>query len=222
MLWPRKNIPDAANKASMFITLEGLDGSGKTTQVQRLIAWLQTRGQTVVSVREPGSTHIGDSVRAILHDRGNTNIDPKTELLLYCAARAQLIPEHIQPSLKAGAIVVCDRFIDSTLAYQGYGRGIELGFLRTLLAFVTGGLMPDLTFYLDVDPERALQRRSASGEEMTRLDVEAIEFHRRVRDGYRNLIAQDPARWQVIDATQTPEQIASAIQHVLGAKLGGP
>lgn len=204
----------------MFITFEGLDGSGKTTQVQRLTSWLRTHEREVLPIRDPGSTRIGDGVRTILHDRANTNIDAKTELLLYCAARSQLIAEQIQPSLDKGIIVLSDRFTDSTLAYQGYARGIDIGFLQGLLKFVTNGLKPDLTIYLDVDPDSALQRRRASGEELNRLDVEAMEFHQRVRDGYHSLIAQAPARWQVIDAAQTQDQVAAAIKQAINAKLG--
>ena len=140
-------------------------------------------------------------------------------MLLYCAARSQLIAEQVQPALSAGVIVLCDRFADSTLAYQGYARGIDIPFLQSLLAFVTHGLKPDLTFYLDVDPDKALQRRRSSGEELNRLDVEALEFHHRVRDGYRALIAHDPARFQVIDASQTPDQVAAAIQQAIKTKL---
>lgn len=203
----------------MFISFEGLDGSGKTTQVQRLTSWLRTHQRDVLPIRDPGSTRIGDGVRTILHDRTNTNIDPKTELLLYAAARSQLIAEQIQPRLNNGTIVLCDRFADSTMAYQGFGRGIDVGFLRTLMAFVTHGLTPDLTLYLNVDSERALQRRHSSGEEVNRLDIEAIDFHNRVREGYMSLIAQEPARWQVIDASQTPDQVAAAIQAVIKTKL---
>ena len=203
----------------MFITFEGLDGSGKTTQVQRLTSWLRTHEREVLPIRDPGSTRIGDGVRTILHDRANTNIDAKTELLLYCAARSQMLAEQVQPALDKGVIVLSDRFADSTLAYQGYARGIDIAFLQSLLAFVTHGLKPDLTFYLDVDPDKALQRRRSSGEELNRLDAEALEFHQRVREGYRALIAQDPSRFQVIDASQTQDQVAAQIKQGIKTKL---
>jgi dTMP kinase len=203
----------------MFITFEGLDGSGKTTQVQRLASWLRTGGRDVLQLREPGGTRIGDSIRVILHDRANTEMDARTELLLYCASRAQLIAEQVQPRLASGAIVLSDRFADSTLAYQGYGRGLDLGFLRGLLGFATRGIQPDLTLFFDVDPENALQRRLASGGEVNRLDTEAIEFHHRVREGYRALIALEPARWQVIDASRTPDQVAARVQEVVKGRL---
>lgn len=203
----------------MFITFEGLDGSGKTTQVQRLASWLRTSGQDVMQMREPGGTRIGDSVRVILHDRANGNMDARAELLLYCASRAQLIAEQVQPTLANGSVVLSDRFADSTLAYQGYGRGLDMTFLRGLIDFATRGIKPDLTLFFDVDPDRALQRRMASGSEVNRLDVEAMDFHHRVRDGYQQLIAQEPQRWHVIDASQTPDQVAALVKGVVKLRL---
>ena len=203
----------------MFISFEGLDGSGKTTQVQRLASWLRTAGMNVLQLREPGGTRIGDAVRAILHDHGNANMDARTELLLYCASRAQLIVEQVQPHLAAGGIVLSDRFADSTLAYQGYGRGLDLGFLDTLLQFATRGVKPDVTLYFDVDEARALQRRLTSGGEVNRLDTEAMDFHRRVREGYSALIAQSPARWLVIDASGTPDEVAAQVQSAIKTRL---
>jgi dTMP kinase len=203
----------------MFITFEGLDGSGKTTQVQRLASWLRTSGQNVLQLREPGGTRIGDAVRLILHDRNNTNMDARAELLLYCASRAQLITEQVQPHLSSGAVVLSDRFADSTLAYQGYGRGLDMTFLRGLLEFATRGIKPDLTLYFDVDPDRALQRRMQSGDEVNRLDAETIEFHQRVRHGYSQLMAQEPQRWHVIDASQTQDHVAAQVKDVVKARL---
>lgn len=204
----------------MFISFEGLDGSGKTTQIQRLAVWLRTHRHQVLTLREPGGTRIGDAIRAILHDRANANMDARAELMLYCASRAQLVAEQVRPHLQSGGIVLSDRFADSTLAYQGYGRGLDLDFLRTLLDFVTHGIKPDLTLYFDVEPEQALQRRMASGAEINRMDVEAIEFHRRVRDGYHQLIAQEPARWRLIDASVTADQVAAQVQDIVKAQLG--
>ncbi|MFN4293942.1 MAG: dTMP kinase [Thermoflexales bacterium] len=203
----------------MFISFEGLDGSGKTTQIQRLAVWLRTHRRHVLTLREPGGTKIGDAIRVILHDRSNSNMDSRAELLLYCASRAQLVAEQVQPYLRSGGIVLSDRFADSTLAYQGYGRGLDLDFLRSLLDFVTHGIKPDLTLYFDVDPERALARRMASGAEVNRMDVETIEFHRRVRDGYHQLIAQEPERWQLIDASATTDQVAAQVQDIVKARL---
>ncbi|MCL6511389.1 MAG: dTMP kinase [Anaerolineae bacterium] len=203
----------------MFISFEGLDGSGKTTQIQRLAVWLRTHHRRVLTLREPGGTKIGDAIRAILHDRSNTNMDSRTELLLYCASRAQLVAEQVQPYLDSGGVVLSDRFADSTLAYQGYGRGLDLDFLRSLLDFVTHGVKPDLTLYFDVEPERALERRMASGAEINRIDVETIEFHRRVRDGYRQLIAQEPDRWLLIDASATADQVAAQVKDIVKTRL---
>lgn len=203
----------------MFISFEGLDGSGKTTQVQRLASWLRTRGRDVVQLREPGGTRIGDAVRHILHDRANANMDARAELLLYCASRAQLITEQVQPRMADGAVVLSDRFADSTLAYQGYGRGLDLTFLRALLDFATRGIKPDLTLYFDVDPERALQRRLSSGGEVNRLDAEAMDFHQRVRAGYQALIALEPARWVTVDAAQAPDHVAAQVQQAVKGRL---
>jgi dTMP kinase len=203
----------------MFISFEGLDGSGKTTQVQRLASWLRTHGLDVLQLREPGGTRIGDAVRTVLHDHANANMDARTELLLYCASRAQLIVEQVQPHLAAGGMVLSDRFADSTLAYQGYGRGLDLAFLGTLLQFATRGVKPDVTLYFDVTPEHALRRRLTSGGEVNRLDTEAMDFHNRVRDGYNALIAQEPARWRVIDASGTPDEVAAQVKQVIKTRL---
>jgi dTMP kinase len=202
----------------MFITFEGLDGSGKTTQVQRLASWLRNRGLDVLQLREPGGTRIGDAVRTILHDRAYANMDPRAELLLYCASRAQLITEQVEPHLKEGGIVLSDRFADSTLAYQGYGRGLDMAFLSTLLNFATKGVKPDLTLYFDVDPERALQRRVSSGE-INRLDAEKMEFHVRVRDGYQKLINLEPGRWNIIDANAAQDSVASQVKEAVKSRL---
>jgi dTMP kinase len=192
-----------------------LDGSGKTTQVMRLASWLRTHGQDVVQLREPGGTRIGDAVRTVLHDHANANMDSRTELLLYCASRAQLIVEQVQPHLAAGGIVLSDRFADSTIAYQGYGRGLDIAFLITLLQFATRGVKPDVTLFFDVTPERALERRLTSGGEVNRLDTEAMDFHKRVRDGYNALIVQEPARWRVIDASGSPDEVAKRMLEVV-------
>lgn len=207
----------------MFITFEGLDGSGKTTQIKALAEHLKARGKKVLLTREPGGTLIGDQIRPILQDRAHTAMTPQTELLLFCASRAQLVSEVIRPWLADGGVVICDRFADSTLAYQGYGRNLDLVFLRQLLTFVTGGLQPDLTLYLDVSPEEGLARRrqgSLFGEEFSRIDQLELDFHRRVHQGYLDLIADDPKRWVVIDAAQPSEQIQQAILGVLEMRTG--
>ena len=178
----------------MFITFEGPDGSGKTTQIRLLAEWLRQQSYKVVLTREPGGTAIGDQIRGVLHDLNNTAMDARTEILLYSADRAQHVTQRIQPSLASGKIVISDRYADSTLAYQGYGRGLDLETLRRITAFATDGLTPDLTFYLDITPEEGLQRRRLGGDEWNRLDAEMPEFHQRVRSGYMELVQQEPER----------------------------
>lgn len=206
----------------MFITFEGPDGGGKTTQVQQVVLTLRERGYNVLLTREPGGTAIGDKIRDILHDRDHAEMHPHAELLLYNASRAQLVQEVIRPHLAAGGLVICDRFFDSTLAYQGYGHGLSLDTLRTIIHFATGGLCPDLTFLLDIAPEDGLQRRLsavAKGEEWNRLDDMALTFHRRVRDGYHQLMAAEPERWVKINAAQPRETVLATILAALNPHL---
>jgi dTMP kinase len=199
----------------MFITFEGPEGSGKTSQIGLLADYLRAKGFTVITTREPGGTPIGDQIRACLHDVANTAMAAETELLLYAASRAQLVQEVIRPSLGAGHIVLCDRFADSTTAYQGYGRGLDLAQLALLTAIATGGLQPDLTFLLDIDVERGLARRAANAEEMNRLDLETAVFHRRVRAGYHQLAAQEPARWRVVDADRAVTAVQADLRRLV-------
>lgn len=202
----------------MFITFEGLDGSGKTTQFHLLADYLQSSGWKVITTREPGGTSIGDQIRQVLHDLKNEEMHPRTELLLYVASRAQLVAQVIRPHLQAGTIVLSDRYADSTLAYQGYGHGLDLQTLQMVLDFATEGLQPDLTVYLDIDVETGLHRRqkaASQGEEWNRLDALALSFHQRVAQGYQKLIAAAPSRWLVIDANDTIE----AVQQTLRAKI---
>ena len=203
----------------MFITLEGPDGSGKTTQARLLAEYLRREGHDVVLTREPGGTDIGDQVRAILHDRANTGMNPRAEFLLYSASRAQLVAERIRPALAAGRLVVCDRFYDSSLAYQGYGRGLNLAVLWEITRFATGGLVPDLTLYLDIQPDQGLQRRLLGGGEWNRLDQEALAFHRRVRAGYLELAGLEPERWVVMDAVRSVEEVQAEIRALVQARL---
>ncbi len=208
----------------MFITLEGCDGSGKTTQARLLAEFLRGQGLDVILTREPGGTAIGDQLRAIVHDPANTAIRPPVEAMLYSAARGQLVEEVIKPQLARGGVVLCDRYADSTLAYQGYGRGLDLAALRVITAFVTGGLKPDLTLYLDIDAEEGLRRRQASGGEWNRMDQLALEFHQRVRAGYQALIAEEPARWLPFDARapigELQEQLRAAVWERMKAASG--
>lgn len=204
----------------MFITFEGPDGSGKTTQARLLAEWLGEQGYEVVLTREPGGTDIGDQIRVVLHDPRNTAMDARTEILLYSASRAQHVAERIRPALAAGKIVISDRYADSTLAYQGYGRGLDLETLQRVTTFATGGLKPDLTLYLDVPPEAGLQRRQLGGVEWNRLDAETLEFHQRVRAGYLELARQGPERWVIIDAARSIEEGQAEIRVLVRERLG--
>lgn len=203
----------------MFITLEGPDGSGKSMQVPALTEFIHSLGYEVLSTREPGGTYIGDQIREIIMRMDNKSMHPRTEILLFCAARAQIVSEVILPQLEKDVIVISDRYADSTLAYQGYGHGVDLEVLRQLLNFATGGLMPDLTILFDVDIETGLRRRQAGGGEWNRLDDYELAFHRRVRMGYLELAAAEPHRWVRIDATQTPQQVQLDLQKIISERL---
>src|SRR5258708_1083529 len=202
----------------MFITFEGPDGSGKSTQIPLLVRHLAARNLDVIAVRESGGPPIGDQVRQVLHDLKNESMDPHAELLLYSASRAQLVAQVIRPQLERDGIVICDRYADSTYAYQGYGRGLDLAALRQITAFATGGLTPDLALFLDIDPELGLNRRSMTGE-WNRMDALTLDFHSRVRDGYLALIVADPARWVKIDASQPIEAVHQAICAAVDSRL---
>ena len=203
---------------AMFITFEGPDGSGKTTQFRRLAARLTAQGRAVLPVREPGGTELGESVRELLLQGRGGVMDARAELLLFCASRAQLVSERILPHLEAGGVVLCDRFADSTLAYQGYGRGLDLKVLRDVLNFATRERWPDLTLYFDLEVETALARRNADGE-VNRLDAESLDFHRRVRAGYLELAARDPQRWCIIDARPPADAVEHAVNDAVAAHL---
>ncbi len=197
---------------SLFITFEGPEGSGKTTQIRLLADLLAGEGLAITTTREPGGTRIGNAVRALLLDPEHTEMSLRAEALLFQAARAQLVDEVIRPALVAGAVVLCDRYADSTLAYQGYGHGQELEPLRQLGAYATGGLLPNLTVYLDIDVQAGLARkRAGAAEEWNRMENKAIAFHQRVREGYLRLAAGDLARWLVVDASQTAATIHAAV-----------
>lgn len=206
----------------MFITFEGPDGSGKTTQVAQTAAELRKRGYNVLLTREPGGTAIGEEIRHILHDMKNERMEPRAELLLYNASRAQIVAEAIRPHLEGGGLVICDRFFDSTMAYQGYGHGLDLNALRAIVEFATGGLRPDVTLYLDISPEEGIQRRLSAldkGGEWTRLDAMGEAFHKRVRDGYHQLIAAEPGRWVKINAAQPVDKVQADILMALEGRL---
>ncbi len=194
-----------------LITFEGPEGSGKTTQLRLLAPWLEQQGYPVLTTREPGGTVIGEAIRAILHDPAHREMSSRAEILLYSASRAQIVDELIRPALDAGTIVLCDRYYDSTYAYQGYGRGLDLDLLRTITEFATQHLTPDLTLFLDIAPEIGLQRRRMSGP-LNRLDQEALEFHQRVRAGYLELIAREPQRWITVSAAAPIDQVQAHVR----------
>jgi dTMP kinase len=199
----------------MFITLEGPDGSGKSTQVQPLADFLRLQGYTVFTTREPGGTTIGDQVRNTLMRLDNQTMHPRTETLLFCAARAQLVEEEIRPRLKRNEIVISDRYADSTLAYQGYGHGNDLNNLRQLLNFATGNLWPDLTVLFDIDAVTGLNRRRTGGGEWNRLDDYQVAFHRRVREGYLEMTRLEPERWVKINAEMDIDSIQNELRSIV-------
>jgi len=203
----------------MFITLEGPDGSGKSMQVPALAEFVQQLGYEVLTTREPGGTFIGDQIREVIMNMDNKSMNPRTEILLFCAARAQIVAEVIRPQLEKDVVVISDRYADSTLAYQGYGHGLELETLRLILSFATGGLTPDLTLLLDVDVETGLARRQKGGGEWNRLDDYALAFHRRVRSGYLELAAAEPGRWVHIDAGLPPPKVQQHMQEAVLQRL---
>lgn len=202
----------------MFITLEGPEGSGKTSQLPKLADYLRQSGHDVLTTREPGGTSISEQIRTVLHNLENKEMNPRTEILLFQASRAQLVEQVIRPHLDRGGIVVSDRYADSTLAYQGYGHQIDIESLRVLVSFATGGLKPDLTILLDVDVEIGLRRKELKGE-WNRLDAYDLEFHQRVRQGYLQLVQAEPQRWVVIDASQSPVQVQNELRQVVAERL---
>ncbi|QUA54595.1 dTMP kinase [Aristaeella lactis] len=210
--------PDAERGRGAFLSVEGLDGSGKGTQIERLSDALDRWGFEVVHTREPGGTPIGEKIREILLDRENTGMTDVTEALLYAASRAQHVREKILPAVKEGKVVLCDRFLDSSVAYQGGGRNLGIDKVLEINAPAVDGTLPDLTVYLDIDHRESLRRRCAASEP-DRLEMEAESFHARVENGYHELIARNPERFVVVDAAKTREEIAAEIQEKVLARL---
>ena len=193
----------------LFITLEGGDGAGKSTQISNIRSFFEEKGFVVVHTREPGGTAIGEKLRAILLDKNNDEMDPVAEMLIYAASRAQIVAEVIRPALDEGKVVICDRFTDSSVAYQGYGRGLG-GMVAEVNARATSGLEPDITFWLDIDPESGKERARQTGEP-DRLELEAMDFHYRLYEGYKTLAQENPERIKRIDATKTPGEMKEDI-----------
>ncbi len=202
----------------MFITLEGPEGSGKTSQLPKLADYLRQNGYDVLTTREPGGTSISEQIRTVLHNLENKEMNPRTEILLFQASRAQLVEQVIRPHLEKGGIVLSDRYADSTLAYQGYGHQLDIEPLEVLVSFATGGLKPDLTILLDVDVETGLRRKELKGE-WNRLDAYNLDFHHRVRQGYQQLVQAEPERWVVIDASQAPGRVQEEMRRVVTSRL---
>ncbi|MGI5921707.1 MAG: dTMP kinase [Syntrophomonadaceae bacterium] len=203
----------------IFISLEGIDGSGKTTLSLALLNYIKNQGLEVVNIREPGGTAISEQIRDLLLDVRNEGILPRTEALLYAAARSQVVEEVIRPALAQGKIVLADRFLDSTVAYQGFGRGLDVEFLTRLNELCTGGLFPDLTLLLDVDPAQGQQRRYKDIPD--RLEKEGIEFQRRVREGYLYLARHDPGRIKIINAGLNLAEVVKLASVLVGSALSG-
>jgi dTMP kinase len=203
-----------------FITFEGPEGRGKSTQIRLLAEALQRSGSRVLVTREPGGTPIGNAVRAIVLDLRYTEMSPRAETLLFNAARAQIVDQVIRPALQAGQTVLCDRYADSTLAYQGYGHGQSLDDLRRLSAYATGGLTPDLTIYLDIEVREGLRRKEAGAvEEWNRMEEKTLAYHQAVRQGYLALATAEPQRWLVMDAGQSIDAIHQEIMQRVRATL---
>lgn len=201
-------------KRGLFITIEGTDGSGKTTQMGLIKDHVSAKGCEVVMLREPGGTRISERIREVILDPLFTEMAFNTEVLLYAAARAQLVAETIKPALKNGKIVICDRFIDSTFAYQGYGRGIGLEVLKSINNVALEGIMPDITFFFDLDPELALVRRKASSI-TDRIENEKVDFHKKVHAGYMDLAAKYPERIKRIDSSRTVQAVWEDVKQLL-------
>ena len=203
----------------MFITLEGPEGSGKTSHTPHLVEYLREKGYVVFPTREPGGTSISEQIRDILHDLKNAEMHPRTETLLYQAARAQIVEQVIKPRLDANEIVISDRYFDSTIAYQGYGHQQDLEQVRALVKYATGGLSPDLTILLDLDIEVGLKRKTQNELEWNRMDAYTVEFHKRVRAGYLEMVKAEPKRWVVVNSDQKWESVQDELKRVIVGRL---
>jgi dTMP kinase len=219
-----------ATRPGRFITFEGPEGGGKSTQVAHLSRRLEQAGVVVLPTREPGGTPVGRELRAMLLVPDRPALSPETEALLMCADRAQHVAEVIRPALISGTVVVCDRYSDSTLAYQGFGQGVDLASLETLVRFATGGLQPHLTILIDLDVRLGLERKrraSHAGEDdLNRIDLRDVSYHKRVRDGFLTLAAREPERFFVVDGSGPPEalsdQIWGRVRRLVGVRAETP
>lgn len=204
-----------------LVSLEGPEGAGKTSVLEAIIPILEDRGIEVLSTREPGGVLIGEKIREVILDPSHTEMDPKTELLLYIASRRQHLVEKVLPALAAGKLVIMDRFIDSSVAYQGFGRGLDKEAIDWLNEFATDGLKPDLTLYFDIEVEEGLARIAAnSNREINRLDMEGLDLHRKVRQGYLSLLEKEADRIVKIDASLPLDQVIANTQQLLFDRMG--
>ena len=204
----------------MFITLEGPECSGKTTAVEAAVKALEAKGYQIVRTREPGGTPIAEQIRNVILDKANTKMDPRTEALLYAASRRQHLVEKVWPALKEGKIVICDRYLDSSLAYQGGARGLGVENILNVNMFATENTFPDLTLLFDITPEEGLKRISANADrEVNRLDLEKLEFHHKVRNTFLELAKRYPERYVIIDASKSREEVANATLEAILSKL---
>lgn len=204
----------------MFITIEGGEGAGKSSLIGQLANTMQDKGYRVVVTREPGGIPIAEKIRTVILDPEHTTMDARTEALLYAASRRQHLVEKVIPALEAGEIVICDRFVDSSLAYQGHARGLGIDEVWQINQFAIGGTMPDLTIYMDVSPEVGLSRIASNPDrEINRLDLERQSFHERVREGYHLLLNRFPDRIRRVDAEETPDRVLQAVVAIVGQRL---
>ena len=204
-----------------LVSLEGPEGAGKTSVLEALIPILEDRGVEVLTTREPGGVLIGEKIREVILDPSHTEMDPKTELLLYIASRRQHLVEKVLPALEAGKMVIMDRFIDSSVAYQGFGRGLDIDAIDWLSQFATDGLKPDLTLYFDIEVEEGLARIAANSDrEVNRLDMEGLDLHRKVRQGYLSLLEREGNRIEKIDASLPLDQVIENTQQLLFDRMG--
>ncbi|MEC1262065.1 dTMP kinase [Bacillus swezeyi] len=206
--------------SGLFITFEGPEGAGKTTVLQAAAQELMKNGHSVLTTREPGGIDISEQIREVILNPKNTGMDPKTEALLYAAARRQHLIEKVKPALDEGKIVLCDRFIDSSLAYQGYARGLGIDEVLSINQFAIGGMMPNATIYFAIDPEEGIKRIHANrAREKNRLDLEQINFHKLVQEGYQEVISRFPERFRTVDASQTIDHVIKRVNEMIEEAL---
>ncbi|MDA1478241.1 dTMP kinase [Bacillus changyiensis] len=206
--------------SGLFITLEGPEGAGKTTILQAVTQQLTKNGYPVLATREPGGIEIAEQIREVILNPNNTDMDPKTEALLYAAARRQHLVEKVQPALKKGKIVLCDRFIDSSLAYQGYARGLGIDEVLSINQFAIGEMMPHITIYFAIDPEEGMKRIHVNdSREKNRLDLEQIDFHHRVLQGYQEVMGRFPRRFRTVDASQPIDHVVKDVYEMIEQEL---